>query len=101
MTRAKDTSLSERHTAPPAPAAAYEAARALAVSIEDERRRIGELALADLNNPEVINAINKLERLINEYMLMTYVNAGHRGKVKGKLCPAPRPAPSASVGAGK
>lgn len=101
MTITKNASPPERRTSPPAPSAAYEAARALAVSIEDERRRIGKLAFADLNNPELINRIDKLEQLINKYLLMTCVNAVPGARVKDKLCPAPRPEPSASVRAGK
>lgn len=51
-----------------------EAAKRLARVIEDERRKIGELTFADLSSPDVIRRIEKLEQMINEYMLIADVN---------------------------
>lgn len=55
-------------------AAKIEAAKRLALLIENERRKIGELTFADLSSPDVIRRLEKLEKMINEYILITYVN---------------------------
>jgi len=49
------------------------AARHLSCLIEEERRKIGELSLDRLTSPNLINSIEKLENLINEYTISVYV----------------------------
>lgn len=45
-----------------------------AILIEDERRKLGELAFTELSSPEVIRRLEKLEQMINEYMISVYIN---------------------------
>lgn len=71
MTGTDKTTPPWRNASPHPLPAAVEAAKALALAIEEERRKIGELTFSDLNSLVIINRINKLERLINQYMLMT------------------------------
>jgi len=53
------------------PCGAVENAKALALSVEEERRKIGQITFAELNSPDTIHRIRKLEQLINQYMRMT------------------------------
>ncbi|MDR7865186.1 MAG: hypothetical protein RIN56_00130 [Sporomusaceae bacterium] len=62
------------------PLAAVETAKVLALSIEDERRKIGELAFTDLSSLAVIHRIRKLEQLITQYMLITNAKNARRNK---------------------
>lgn len=49
------------------------AAKHLSNLIEEERRKIGELAFDRLSSPDVIQSMEKLEQMINEYTAMVYV----------------------------
>lgn len=81
---------------PHPPPAADETAKVLALSIEEERRKIGELSFADLNSLAIIHRIQKLEQLINKYMLMTNAKNARRNITKDAKSPSPHPQPSAS-----
>ena len=96
MTGTDKTTSSGRHASPYPPPVALESAKVLALSIEEERRKIGELAFADLNSLAIIHRINKLERLINQFMLMTKAKNARRNTTKDAKCPYPRPRRSAS-----
>jgi len=63
-------------------AACSEAARRLSVVIESERRKIGHLTFTELCNADLIRQMGELERLINQYMLLVYINPDGRGRRK-------------------
>lgn len=51
-----------------------QAAKRLSALIEEERRKIGGLTFDNLSSPEVIERMGKLERLINEYTILVYLD---------------------------
>ncbi len=54
----------------------------LADRIETERRGIGELSFDRLTSPELIESMQNIEQMINEYTLLVYV--GRKAQPSGR-----------------
>ncbi len=96
MTETDKTTPSGGHASPYPPPASVEDAKVLALSIEEERRKIGELGFAELNSLALIHRIRKLEQLITQYMLLTNAKNARRDITKDAKCPCPHPQASAA-----
>ncbi|MDT8900964.1 hypothetical protein [Anaeroselena agilis] len=88
MTRTNNGPRFKRRPAALSSGSTYEADKALA--IEHERRKVGELSIADLNVPDTIVRIARLEQMIIEYMRMTCNMKARRAKDKDESCPSAR-----------